>query len=44
MELLETKCRDEGEKQRLTADLAIMLKMVGVRAEQPLRRKLEEFV
>jgi hypothetical protein len=43
-ELLETKGGDEDEKRRLAAELAIMLRTVGVRADQPLRKKLDKFV
>lgn len=42
--LLETKGGDEDEKRRLAADLANMLRTVGIRPDQPLRQKLERFV
>ncbi|KIM84682.1 hypothetical protein PILCRDRAFT_818280 [Piloderma croceum F 1598] len=43
-ELLETQGGDEDEKCRLAVETATMLKTVGVRADQPLRKKLDKFV
>ena len=43
-ELLETKGGDEDEKRRLAAELAVMLRTVGIRVDHPLRKKLDKFV
>jgi len=44
--LLETPSQggDEDEKQRIATELANMLRVVGVRADQPLRKKLDKFL
>lgn len=43
-ELLETQGGDEDENRRLAVEIATMLRTVGVRADQPLRKKLDKFV
>jgi hypothetical protein len=43
-ELLETPGGDDGERRRSAAEIATMLKTVGVSADQPLRKKLDSFV
>jgi hypothetical protein len=42
-ELLETQRGDDDEKRRLAMEVATMLRTVGVRADQPLRKKLDKF-
>lgn len=43
-ELLESKSIDEGEKLRLSTELAKALRTVGVRTDHPLRKRLDKFV
>ncbi|KAF5377298.1 hypothetical protein D9615_006389 [Tricholomella constricta] len=43
-ELLESKNVDEEERIRLATDLARALRTVGIRADHPLRKKLDKFV
>lgn len=43
-ELLETTPGGENEKRRIAAEIADMMKMVGIRSDQPLRKKLEKYV
>ena len=43
-ELLETSAGGEDEKRRIAAELADMMKVCGVQADQPLRKKLEKYV
>ncbi|KAJ7197683.1 hypothetical protein C8J57DRAFT_655724 [Mycena rebaudengoi] len=43
-ELLESKGGDEEEKSRLIKDLAAGLRMVGVRPDHPLRKRLDKFL
>ncbi|EPQ61115.1 hypothetical protein GLOTRDRAFT_124844 [Gloeophyllum trabeum ATCC 11539] len=43
-ELLETKGGDEDEKRRLASGLLICLKTCGIRADHPLRKRLEKFL
>ncbi|KAJ7758518.1 hypothetical protein DFH07DRAFT_868020 [Mycena maculata] len=43
-ELLESKGRDEEERSRLVRDLAGALRMVGVRPDHPLRKRLDKFI
>jgi hypothetical protein len=35
---------DENENRRLLAELAVALRTVGIRANQPLRKKLDKLV
>jgi hypothetical protein len=42
-ELLESTGGDEEEKKRLAANLANALRVVGIRADHPLRKKLDKF-
>ncbi|TFK40919.1 hypothetical protein BDQ12DRAFT_720655 [Crucibulum laeve] len=43
-ELLESSEMDEAERVRLVFGLSKMLRVVGVRTEHPLRRKLDKFI
>ncbi|KAJ7696054.1 hypothetical protein B0H17DRAFT_1054747 [Mycena rosella] len=43
-ELLESKGGDEEERSRLVRDLAAALRMVGVRPDHPLRKRLDKFM
>ncbi|KAG5654276.1 hypothetical protein H0H81_005125 [Sphagnurus paluster] len=43
-ELLEATGGDEKERIRLATDLSGALKMVGIRTDHPLRKKLDKFV
>jgi len=43
-EILETKGGDEEEQRRLAAELASTLRTVGIRADHPLRKKLDKFM
>ncbi|TFK57670.1 hypothetical protein OE88DRAFT_1671817 [Heliocybe sulcata] len=43
-ELLESKDGDEDEKRRLANELAMCLRMCGVRADHPLRKRLDKFL
>ncbi|KAJ6512164.1 hypothetical protein C8R47DRAFT_1207515 [Mycena vitilis] len=43
-ELLESKGGDEEEKVRLARDLAAALRLVGVRPDHPLRKRLDKFL
>jgi len=42
--LLESTGGDEEEKKRLATNLANTLRIVGIRADHPLRKKLDKFV
>ena len=42
--LLELEGRDEEERRKVAEELANALRMVGIRAEHPLRKKLDTFV
>ncbi|KAJ7175748.1 hypothetical protein C8R46DRAFT_1160896 [Mycena filopes] len=43
-ELLESKGGDEEERSRLVRDLAAGLRLVGVRPDHPLRKRLDKFL
>ncbi|KAJ7212236.1 hypothetical protein GGX14DRAFT_534494 [Mycena pura] len=43
-ELLESKGGDEEERARLASELAAALRLVGVRSEHPLRKRLDKFL
>jgi hypothetical protein len=43
-ELLESKGGDEEERSRLVRDLAAALRLVGVRPDHPLRKRLDKFI
>ncbi|KAJ6508914.1 hypothetical protein C8R45DRAFT_816118 [Mycena sanguinolenta] len=43
-ELLESKGGDEEERMRLIRDLAAGLRLVGVRPDHPLRKRLDKFL
>ena len=43
-ELLETKHGDPNEQRRLAVELADMLRVIGIRCDHPLRKKLDRFV
>jgi len=43
-ELLETTPGGEDEKRRIAAELADIMKLTGIRSDQPLRKKLERYV
>ncbi|KAJ7857707.1 hypothetical protein B0H14DRAFT_2750953 [Mycena olivaceomarginata] len=43
-ELLESKGGDEEERTRLITDLAAGLRLVGVRPDHPLRKRLDKFL
>jgi hypothetical protein len=43
-ELLEAQGGNEEERRRIAVETATMLKTVGVRADHPLRKKLDKFV
>jgi hypothetical protein len=43
-ELLESSGGDEEEKTRLAAELGNALRVVGIRADHPLRKRLDKFV
>ncbi|KAJ7505431.1 hypothetical protein B0H11DRAFT_2340219 [Mycena galericulata] len=43
-ELLESKGGDEEERSRLVRDLAAALRIVGVRPDHPLRKRLDKFI
>ncbi|KAJ6584861.1 hypothetical protein B0H19DRAFT_1249786 [Mycena capillaripes] len=43
-ELLESKGGDEEERVRLARDLAAALRLVGVRPDHPLRKRLDKFL
>lgn len=43
-ELLETEPGDPNEQRKLAVELADMLRIIGVRCDHPLRKKLDRFV
>ena len=43
-ELLESKGGDEEERRKLVGDLAVALKTCGIRADHPLRKRLDKFI